>query len=183
MRICGAASDVDRQVFTVRGCVGLFAASDLTPIPERRHRLRTRRPRSVTSNIDSKGKQRPVKGGGAGRTQGMFALVRRIRLRRAVRRISALLRSHQQGDISEEAIAAAEAIGLITAHDLSASARAAGPALARATSARFGTPPEIASKLGETRDETELRHPNHETTGARTENEQWQRTQTSSWTW
>ena len=27
----GAASDVDGQILTVRGCVGLFAESDLTP--------------------------------------------------------------------------------------------------------------------------------------------------------
>ena len=33
----GAASDVDRQVFTVRGCVGLFAEPDLTPTPGWRH--------------------------------------------------------------------------------------------------------------------------------------------------
>ena len=33
----GAASDVDRQVVTVRGCAGLFAESDLTPTPEWRH--------------------------------------------------------------------------------------------------------------------------------------------------
>ena len=34
----GAASDVDRQVNSVRGCVGLFADSDLTPTLPRRHR-------------------------------------------------------------------------------------------------------------------------------------------------
>ena len=33
----GAASDVDRQVFTVRGYVGLFAEPDLTPTPGWRH--------------------------------------------------------------------------------------------------------------------------------------------------
>lgn len=39
----GAASDSDRQVFTVRGCVGLFAGGDLTAIPQRRHRQSTKR--------------------------------------------------------------------------------------------------------------------------------------------
>ena len=38
----GAASDADRQVFTVRGCAGLFAGRDLTPTAERRHRRRSR---------------------------------------------------------------------------------------------------------------------------------------------
>ena len=33
----GAAPDVDGQVWIVRGCVGLFAESDLTPTPGRRH--------------------------------------------------------------------------------------------------------------------------------------------------
>ena len=33
----GAASDVDRQVLTVRGCVGLFAEPDLTPTSGWRH--------------------------------------------------------------------------------------------------------------------------------------------------
>ena len=37
VRNLGAASDVDRQVVTVRGCAGLFAESDLTPTPEWRH--------------------------------------------------------------------------------------------------------------------------------------------------
>ena len=39
----GAASDSDGQVFTVRGCVGLFAGGDLTAIAQRRHRLSTKR--------------------------------------------------------------------------------------------------------------------------------------------
>ena len=33
----GAAPDVDGQVWIVRGCVGLFAESDLTPTPGERH--------------------------------------------------------------------------------------------------------------------------------------------------
>ena len=42
----GAASDVDGQVLTVRGCVGLFAESDLTPTPGWRHFIdaRAKRP-------------------------------------------------------------------------------------------------------------------------------------------
>ena len=52
----GAASDADRQVFTVRGCAGLFAGCDLTPTPARRHRLRTARRRPLIGNIGSGGK-------------------------------------------------------------------------------------------------------------------------------
>ena len=52
----GAASDADRQVFTVRGCAGLFARCDLTPTPQRRHPLSTKRRRPLIGNIGSGGK-------------------------------------------------------------------------------------------------------------------------------
>ena len=53
----GAASDADRQVFTVRGCAGLFAKRDLTPTAQHRHRLRTPRRCPLLGNIDSGGKR------------------------------------------------------------------------------------------------------------------------------
>ena len=97
VRKCGSGRSLgrDRQVNRVRGCVGLFAESDLTPTPGRRHRGCARRQRPLISNIGSGGKQRHNSGGAAGTTQSAFALFRPIRLRRAVRRICALLRSHQ----------------------------------------------------------------------------------------
>ena len=44
VRQCGSGRSLglDRQVNTVRGCVDLLAACDLTPIPERRHRMGAR---------------------------------------------------------------------------------------------------------------------------------------------
>ena len=97
VRKCGSGRSLgrDRQVNRVRGCVGLFAESDLTPTPGRRHRGCARRQRPLISNIGSGGKQRHNSGGAAGTTQSAFALFRPIRLRRAVRRICAPLRSHQ----------------------------------------------------------------------------------------
>ena len=88
-------------VFTVRGCVGLFAESDLTPTLPRRHRRYPRRRRPVIGNIRSGGKQQQDSGGVAGTIQSMFALFRHIQLMRAVRRIHALLRSHQQTGVAE----------------------------------------------------------------------------------
>ena len=98
VRKCGSGRSLgrDRQVNRVRGCVGLFAESDLTPTPGRRHRGCARRQRPLISNIGSGGKQRHNSGGAAGTTQSAFALFWPIRLRRAVRRIRAPLRSHQQ---------------------------------------------------------------------------------------
>ena len=95
---CGSGRSLgrDRQVNALRGCVGLFAESDLTPTPGRRHRGCARRQRPLISNIGSGGKQRHNSRGTAGTTQSTFALFRPIRLRRAVRRIRAHLRSHQQ---------------------------------------------------------------------------------------
>ena len=97
VRKCGSGRSLgrDRQVNRVRGCVGLFAESDLTPTPGRRHRGCARRQRPLISNIGSGGKQRHNSGGAAGTTQSAFALFWPIRLRRAVRRIRAPLRSHQ----------------------------------------------------------------------------------------
>ena len=99
VRKCGSGRSLgrDRQVNSVRGCVGLFADSDLTPTLPRRHRGYPRRRRPAIGNIRSGGKQQQDSGGVAGTTQSMFALFRHIQLMRAVRRISALLRSHQQG--------------------------------------------------------------------------------------
>ena len=98
VRKCGSGRSLgrDRQVNRVRGCVGLFAESDLTPTPGRRHRGCARRQRPLISNIGSGGKQRHNSGGAAGTTQSAFALFRPIRLRRAVRRICAPLRSHSR---------------------------------------------------------------------------------------
>ena len=100
VRKCGSGRSLgrDRQVNTVRGCVGLLAESDLTPTPERRHRGYAPRRRVLIGHIGSGGKQRQLSGGGAGTTQSMFTPLRQILLRRAVHRISALSRSHQHGD-------------------------------------------------------------------------------------
>ena len=60
VRKCGSGRSLgrDRQVSTVRGCVGLLADSDLTATHERRHRRCARRRRPVTANIRSGGEQR-----------------------------------------------------------------------------------------------------------------------------
>ena len=67
-----------------------------TPTLPRRHRGYARRRRPAVGNIGSGGKQQQDSGGVVGTTRSMFALFRHIQLMRAVRRIPALLRSHQQ---------------------------------------------------------------------------------------
>ena len=98
VRKCGSGRSLgrDRQVNTVRGCVGLVGACDLTPTPERRHRGYAPRRRVLIGHIGSGGKQRQLSVRGVGTNQSMFTPLRQILLRRAVHRISALSRSHQQ---------------------------------------------------------------------------------------
>ena len=74
VRKCGSGRSLgrDRQVNSVRGCVGLLAESDLTPTPERRHRGNAPRRRALLGHIGSGGIQRQLSGGDAGTTQSMF---------------------------------------------------------------------------------------------------------------
>ena len=55
VRKCGPGRSLGRgpPVLTVRGCVSLFAESDLTPNPDRRHRRRARRLRPLMGDIGS----------------------------------------------------------------------------------------------------------------------------------
>ena len=94
---CGSGRSLgrDRQVNSVRGCVGLFADSDLTPTLPRRHRGYATRRHCAIGNIGAGGKQQQDSGGVAATTQSMFALFQQTQLMRAVRQIPALLRSHQ----------------------------------------------------------------------------------------
>ena len=57
VRKCGSGRSLghDRQVSTVRGCVGLLADSDLTPTHERRHRRYARRAPPLAGSIGSGG--------------------------------------------------------------------------------------------------------------------------------
>ena len=75
VRKCGSGRSLgrDRQVSTVRGCVGLLAESDLTPTHERPHRRYARRARPLAGSIGSGGKQRHVPGGRGGTIQRWFA--------------------------------------------------------------------------------------------------------------
>ena len=86
----------DRQVSGVRGCVGLLADCDLTPTHERRHHGGVRRRRPLTGNLGSGGQPRHAPSGSAGTIPSRCAPLRQRQLTKAVRRISALLRSHQQ---------------------------------------------------------------------------------------
>ena len=97
VRQCGSGRSLgrDRQVNTVRGCVGLLAACDLTPIPERRHRMGARTRPLLSGHIGSGGTHRPIRGGGAGTIQSRFAPTLQIRFTRAVRRIATPLRRRQ----------------------------------------------------------------------------------------
>ena len=98
VRKCGSGRSLgrDRQVNSVRGCVGLLAESDLTPTPERRHRGNAPRRRALLGHIGSGGIQRQLSGGDDGTTQSMFTPpFRQILPRRAVHHLSALSRSHQ----------------------------------------------------------------------------------------
>ena len=74
VRKCGSGRSLgrDRQVNSVRGCVGLLAESDLTPTPERRHRGNAPRRRALLGHIGSGRIQRQLSGGDAGTTQSMF---------------------------------------------------------------------------------------------------------------
>ena len=75
VRKCGSGRSLgcDRQVSTVRGCVGLLADSDLTPTHQRRHRRYARRAPPEAGSIGSGGKQRHVPGGRGGAIQRWFA--------------------------------------------------------------------------------------------------------------
>ena len=98
VRQCGSGRSLgrDRQVSTVRGCVSLLADSDLTPTHERRHRRCTRRRRPLTSNISSVGGTKTCPQRSARTIPSGSAPTRQSQLTKAVRRISALLRSRQQ---------------------------------------------------------------------------------------
>ena len=98
VRKCGLGRSLghDRQVSGVRGCVGLLADCDLTPTHERRHHGGVRRRRPLTGNLGSGGQPRHAPSGGAGTIPSRCAPLRQRQLTKAVRRISALLRSHQQ---------------------------------------------------------------------------------------
>ena len=97
VRKCGSGRSLghDRQVSGVRGCVGLLADSDLTATHERRHRRCTRRRRALTANISSGGEQRHAHRGRARTILSGSAPTRQSQLTKAVRRISAPLRSRQ----------------------------------------------------------------------------------------
>ena len=97
VRKCGSGRSLghDRQVSGVRGCVGLLADSDLTPTHERRHPGGVRRQRPLTGNLGSSGQPRHAPSGGAGTIPSRCAPLRQRQLTKAVRRISARLRSHQ----------------------------------------------------------------------------------------
>ena len=75
VRKCGSGRSLgrDRQVSTVRGCVGPLADSDLTPTHQRRHRRYARRAPPLAGSIGSGGKQRHVPGGRGGTIQRGFA--------------------------------------------------------------------------------------------------------------
>ena len=103
VRKCGSGRSLgpDRQVNSVRGCVDLLADSDLTRTRKRRHRRCTRRRRPMRANLSSGGEQRHAPGRDAGTIPGRSALIRQSQLTKAVRHLSALLRSRQQGIAGE----------------------------------------------------------------------------------
>ncbi len=97
VRTCGSGRSLgrDRQVNAVRGCVGLLADSDFTATHQRRHRRYAGRWRPLTATR-SGGEQRHARHRGARTTPSVSTPTRHSQLTKAVRRISALLRSHQQ---------------------------------------------------------------------------------------
>ena len=99
VRKCGSGRSLgrDRQVNVVRGCAGLPGHSDLTPTAERRHRTGAPRRHLLIGNIGSGGRQRQAPGRGTGTIQSSSAPIRQSQFTRAVRRITALSQSRQQG--------------------------------------------------------------------------------------
>ena len=84
VRKCGSGRSLgrDRQVSTVRGCVGLLADSDLTATHERRHRRCTRRRRPVTASIRSGGEKRHARRGAQRRSRAGLRRLGRVSSRR-----------------------------------------------------------------------------------------------------
>ena len=101
VRQCGSGRSLgrDRQVNVVRGCAGLPDHCDLTPTAERRHRTGAPRRHLLVGNIGSGGRQRQAPGRGTGTTQSSSAPIPQIQFTRAVRRITALLRSRLQLEV------------------------------------------------------------------------------------
>ena len=93
----GAASDVDRQVLTVRGCVGLFAESDLTPTPGWRHLTGGANP-PLVANIGSNARKGQINSPGRQDDSANSAHARRLfgdHANTDVHRLCALFRSHE----------------------------------------------------------------------------------------
>ena len=94
----GATSDVDRQVFTVRGCVGLFAEPDLTPTlwVASPHRRRGEAPLADTIGSNArqgraKRPERPDDSADSAHARQLFD----DHVKTDVHRLCALFRSHQ----------------------------------------------------------------------------------------
>ena len=97
VRKCGSGRSLgrDRQVSTVRGCVGLLADSHLTPTHERRHRRYARRAPPLAGSIGSGGETTTRPRRARWDDSALVRFDRHSQFTRAVRQMPAHFHSHQ----------------------------------------------------------------------------------------